>query len=460
MSRHALRYLVFLAAATVLLPVQSSAQPSTSLEEDYAKLCANRPEPASETCVALKNALIAKLSGNSGSNAPAPTVVPAAQPAPRDPAEQAKREANRLRFGVYADMVGKSYFGTNGGNYPYVAEVSWEWPDEAIVVTMYGATATGEIQESAECPPTKWFFRFKASTNQVTRTIAKPCWPQQPAAEVRIQADGAVFQTEIKGKYRDYMARKADGNYKWVRQERKGDTWVPVKYAWSTLYERTPQFLASLREEQQRLAASRRSEEGDSGLAGALAMGLGAALAGGNAEQVMGMAMKGAELTTDNEMSRNVLAGQGDAMVAAGTQRMAAENQSVAGSSGSVSAAGADTRAGVAMPAGSPATAPAAKSATVSTTAYLIVGMRPTEKNTRNPMCYSTPFQISYQSEENHWGDSGRAEAAAMAYRGQFEAACSRHGQVDGITSPHIQSINGGSASASATNEDFVVPIP
>jgi hypothetical protein len=209
--------------------------------------------------------------------------------------------------------------------------------------------------------------------------------------------------------------------------------------------------------EAQRLA---NSSSGNSGLMGALAMATGAALAGGNAEQVMGMAMKGAELTTDNEMSRNVLAGQGDAMVAAGTQRMAAENQSVAGSSGSVGAAGADTRAGVPMPAGSPATAPAAKSATVSTTAYLIVGMRPTEKNTRNPMCYSTPFQISYQSEENHWGDSGRAETAAMAYRGQFEAACSRHGEVYGVTSPHLQSIHGGSPSADATSQDFVVRIP
>jgi hypothetical protein len=61
---------------------------------------------------------------------------------------------------------------------------------------------------------------------------------------------------------------------------------------------------------------------GDSGLFGALAMGLGAAIAGGNAEQVMGMAMKGAELTSDNEMTRSVLSGQGDAMVAAGTARM------------------------------------------------------------------------------------------------------------------------------------------
>ena len=147
-------------------------------------------------------------------------------------------------------------------------------------------------------------------------------------------------------------------------------------------------------------------------------------------------------------------------MVAAGTQRMAAENQAVSGNSGSVGAAGADAGTAVTMPAGSPAPAAVAKSTTVSTTAYLIVGMRPTEKNTRNPMCYSTPFQISYQSEENHWGDSGRAEAAAMAYRGQFEAACSRHGQVDGITSPHVQGIHGGSASASATSEDFVVQIP
>ena len=92
-----------------------------------------------------------------------------------------------------------------------------------------------------------------------------------------------------------------------------------------------------------RLAQKSSQSGGDNGVLGALAMGVGAALAGGNAEQVMGMAMKGAELTTDNEMSRNVLSGQGDAMVASGTQRMIDENArtSSGGSMSRTTAAGA-----------------------------------------------------------------------------------------------------------------------
>lgn len=73
--------------------------------------------------------------------------------------------------------------------------------------------------------------------------------------------------------------------------------------------------------------AAKESGGGNGGLLGALAFATGAALAGGNAEMVMGAAMKGAELTTDNEGTRAVLAGQGDAMLQSGFDRLAAEAQ-------------------------------------------------------------------------------------------------------------------------------------
>lgn len=72
---------------------------------------------------------------------------------------------------------------------------------------------------------------------------------------------------------------------------------------------------------EQRAAEQRAAEAasgGNSGFLGGLAFGLGAALAGGNAEVVMGAAMKGVEMTTDNEMTRSVLAGKGDAMMSSG----------------------------------------------------------------------------------------------------------------------------------------------
>lgn len=72
--------------------------------------------------------------------------------------------------------------------------------------------------------------------------------------------------------------------------------------------------------EQNRLASLRRQQQeqqsrGNSGWLGGLIMGGVAAAAGGDAGMVMGAAMKGVEMTTDNEMTRNVLAGQGDAMI-------------------------------------------------------------------------------------------------------------------------------------------------
>jgi hypothetical protein len=425
---------IALAIAICAFSAPSPAQ-DVSLEQSYASMCAGKPAPETEACAALRQALASKLSR-----------TPDASPLVEKATRAISPEEMRRRWGYNADLVGKRYFSSDVAN--IITTISWEVYGEVMKTSSITATKYGEPKHEACCPEvvmkTRWDPARNVLVDEATGNVGTATQPAADGSYI-----GPVVSIPSFGNTRSRVWINADGSWVAVAERLRGEKWK--EFDRTTFREMTPQFMAQLRGSDSR---------GDSGLIGALAMGVGAALAGGNAEQVMGMAMKGAELTTDNEMSRNVLAGQGDAMVAAGTQRMAAENQSVAGSSGSVSAAGADTRAGVAMPAGSPATAPAAKSATVSTTAYLIVGMRPTEKNTRNPMCYSTPFQISYQSEENHWGDSGRAEAAAMAYRGQFEAACSRHGQVDGITSPHIQSINGGSASASATNEDFVVPIP
>ena len=69
---------------------------------------------------------------------------------------------------------------------------------------------------------------------------------------------------------------------------------------------------------QAELAAKRAQEKassGNSGWLGGLIMGSVAAAAGGDAGMVMGAAMKGVEMTTDNQMSRNVLAGKGDEMI-------------------------------------------------------------------------------------------------------------------------------------------------
>jgi hypothetical protein len=217
--------------------------------------------------------------------------------------------------------------------------------------------------------------------------------------------------------------------------------------------------------EDMRLAEIRRKQQskGSNGMLGGLLAGFGAAMAGGNAEMVMGAAMKGVEMTTDNEMSRNVLGGKGDAMVRDGFERRVQEqrtsNAATAASrlSNAASSGAGESSRGAAV---TEASAASEKISRVTTNAILLVGIRPTEKNTRNPMCYSTPFRVTYDSSPNKWGDSGRAEAAAMAYRGQFEAACSRHGMIDGMIQPIVEGIQPGYSAHKVSGEDFVVRVP
>lgn len=323
---------IALAVWAALVSGGSIAAPAPSLEEDYAKLCAGRPEPPSETCLALKQALIDKLSGKGLDPA-----TPQASATPQSPAAESvesQRAEWRRRWGLYAEMVGKSYFVTSTDGTPFgIWEYKWNVPGVSMLTIGYPTTATGEIKSQAECGPQKIFRRFDPATSKITRRIDKPCWPSLPDADVIFQPDGSSIETEIprtsgpkafRGKYRDLISRRADGTFRSARQERKKDgSWQNLGFGTQISHERTPEYLAFLRAEQQRLAQARaNSSDGNSGLVGAMAMGLGAAMAGGNAEQVMGMAMKGAELTTDNEMSRNVLAGQGDAMIAQSTQRM------------------------------------------------------------------------------------------------------------------------------------------
>jgi hypothetical protein len=92
---------------------------------------------------------------------------------------------------------------------------------------------------------------------------------------------------------------------------------------------------ARARQQQQQQAAA---DDGDDfgALFGAVAGGVGAALAGGNAEMVVGSALKSAEMASDDPQTRSLLAGQGDQLIAAGAGRMgiglpSAPNAAVAG---------------------------------------------------------------------------------------------------------------------------------
>ena len=129
--------------------------------------------------------------------------------------------------------------------------------------------------------------------------------------------DDGTFEI-VSGKYKNgaFVATRAksstlnDGHY--VRKD----------FDWAMNWVRTVNSRVAQREQQQ-------ASGGNSGWLGGLIMGGVAAAAGGDAGMVMGAAMKGVEMTTDNEMTRNVLAGQGDAMIQSSidTQNQIAETE-------------------------------------------------------------------------------------------------------------------------------------
>ncbi len=173
---------------------------------------------------------------------------------------------------------------------------------------------------------------------------------------------------------------------------------------------------------------------GDSGLLGALAMATGAALAGGNAEHVMGAAMKGAELSTDNQMTRNVLAGQGDQMIAAGTQRMYEESaQRSASSSSSAQGAGPASRtASVSPPPGALGQSAGAGNGP-PIRFYYVVSLVPTANDTRNPLCVSNVVTLDARLDADPWGRRAKAAPLVEAYRDKFVSECSRLGRITSL---------------------------
>ena len=177
-----------------------------------------------------------------------------------------------------------------------------------------------------------------------------------------------------------------------------------------------------------RLAEVRRKQQskGNSGMLGGLLAGFGAAMAGGNAEMVMGAAMKGVEMTTDNEMSRNVVAGQGDAMIGAGFERRAAENRpatssNAATSASSASADGASARGGSPGNTGSAQAAPSANAASVLQPPSATGGKRPgyyacNSYNVTTKVSYYSPIIVRPYDER--W--ERRLEASFASHTGRF----------------------------------------
>ena len=95
-----------------------------------------------------------------------------------------------------------------------------------------------------------------------------------------------------------------------------------------------------------------------------------------------------------------------------------------------------------------------------TTRAYFRTGLVPTAQNTRNPLCYSTPFTITFMTDPR-FVDGEQAQAAAAQYVQLFLAKCSQLGRVDsGTPSANVEGVTSGWPYPALHAEDKQVLIP
>ncbi|QPQ55829.1 hypothetical protein IC614_04375 [Allosphingosinicella flava] len=92
------------------------------------------------------------------------------------------------------------------------------------------------------------------------------------------------------------------------------------------------------------------------------------------------------------------------------------------------SAPGTGTSVGVATPNNAPAGEEQLADKAVSV--YFILGMVPTEKNTRNPMCYSNTFSVTIPFNPRGWGNNGRLLEVIQPMMETFRSKCAQLGSV------------------------------
>ena len=96
-----------------------------------------------------------------------------------------------------------------------------------------------------------------------------------------------------------------------------------------------------------------------------------------------------------------------------------------------------------------------------TTRAYFVTGLVPTADNTRNPLCYSTPFTITFMTPADHFVDQERAQAAAARHVQLFLAKCSQLGRVDsGTPFANLEGLTSGWPYPALHAEDKQVLIP
>jgi hypothetical protein len=245
-------------------------------------------------------------------------------------ARAAEIAQNKARWGVLLDKVGNTYVrNVDGHNWLY--RYAWTVP---------GARLQEYTREWGQKTGTAYEYVWDNANRRVV-------WGAQggPIETYYVaQPDGSLIGVRVDPKSaRDtqfLVKHEPDGTGVWITEKRQGGTWVVKETARYGAYTAAVEAQLVQQAQAQRAQQAAQAEEDDSGggLLGALTMGAGAALGGGDASQVLGAAAQGASMADPGSGAANILG------AAAGTT--GAPQMDVAGALMGNAAAGASSMAG------------------------------------------------------------------------------------------------------------------
>lgn len=148
---------ILIAAAAALFMLGGASANAQSLEQTYAELCSDPAKAKSESCVALAQALVAKLQGGATStNSPTPQGPGAATLADKrvaPPPAASPQLTMEQRWGLYLGLVDKKLIDVLvGGNVPYEfppAIVTFAWDVPGQVMGMFHVQLDGSTTKIA-----------------------------------------------------------------------------------------------------------------------------------------------------------------------------------------------------------------------------------------------------------------------------------------------------------------------
>jgi hypothetical protein len=332
-----------------------------SIEESYANLCSDKTVAKSETCVALRQALIAKLQGQEAGSSPTRSALKtgalpgsdsssmpsAAAPAatPAEPAVNAETLALwHKRWGHYADMVGKTWE-QGGAAAGYLTTYRWKTPGEELESTTVSpdqkttVTLVLRWDEARQCVVSN-FSGFEsylvAKPDGSVESAGKPGSPTARYRGVsRMRADGAlesesyelkdgewklilrglsaihrpgVAPPTLEGPPTELEQQLADNQRKTAELQKQ----LPSGSELDAMQARNQAY-----EEQRAAAKSKRGKV----FGTLLVAGVGATAAskfGGNTEQIVGGALKGAQIANADNSVGAALGSTADTMLTSG----------------------------------------------------------------------------------------------------------------------------------------------